>query len=190
MPKYSDDETIREVVARRFLSPYQHKLVIFLGVDDEKDPSESLLKRLSNLKVDLRKWSRGKENPDGSIRARPRIDRETGDFGGILTMGSVNHMKDGTVELEAHLALGRLHGEGGTLVLKKVRGAWKVVKLKDWGMAWRLDEGRCPAVFQQGRPIRADIFGARVKRMTPQARDEATASVCSAPPDTNSDAGA
>ena len=90
-----------------------------------------MLKRVSNLKVDLRKWWQGKENPDRSIRAPlPPLTRPVRDIGGILTMGSVKHTKDGTVELEAHFGLGRLHGEGG-IRTKKVGGAWKVVKLKD-----------------------------------------------------------
>ena len=34
--RMSDDDAIREVVVRRFLSPYDAKLVVFLAVDDKK----------------------------------------------------------------------------------------------------------------------------------------------------------
>jgi hypothetical protein len=132
----TDDYAIREVVARDFLREIRNaKAIVFVAIDDDKDPSDDLLKRLSDIKVSLRKWSRGKDNRDRKSEARLRIDRETGEFGGVLPIGRIERSDKATVEVEAEQGFTRLHGEGGTLVLEKVRGRWKLVEIKDWGFA-------------------------------------------------------
>jgi hypothetical protein len=136
-PDLSDDDAVREVITRRFFGKSKDaKAIIFVDVGDGGDPSDRLLKRLSDLRVSLRKGSRGKENPDQGPNARLRMDRETGELGGLLRIGKIKNAGKARVEVEAETGYSRSHGEGGTLVLEKVQGKWKVVRLKGWGFAY------------------------------------------------------
>jgi hypothetical protein len=103
------------VVARYFLGKTKDtKVIVFAAVEDGGDPSDDLLKRLSELKVVLRKWSRGRGNPDQALKARLRIDRETGEFGGSLSISRIKRVGEKGAEVEASLGFTRSHAEGGT----------------------------------------------------------------------------
>jgi hypothetical protein len=101
--------------------------VIFISVGEEdSDPSDAFLKRFSNLKSSVRKWSASTgERERGGVK-----DKATGEKGWLYRAGKITWISDTEVEVPSSMTGGPLYGGGAIRILKKGKGGWKVTGSK------------------------------------------------------------
>ncbi len=103
----------------------------FVTLGDDGDPTDEFLARFAKFKSTFRKGSRATKTPKDAESSWAVHDTVTGDPGVRLFVKLLRRVSDKEVELSVGQYVGPLNAYRAKYVLKKTRGRWQVVAVKD-----------------------------------------------------------
>ena len=125
----SEEDTIREVVFRRIIDPWLVGEPIrprrfYLSIDDGKNPSVGLLKKLSDINATLKKVTESYiSHPEGSIV----LDKKTKKQGDRFSVSKLKWITKDEVKLSAGSYSGNMGSDSCEFTLRKDNGNWKII---------------------------------------------------------------
>ncbi len=128
MIKLGEDDVIREIVFRLVLRPWvldseTSSKRYYLAIDGDKDPSESLLKKLSDIKASLKKVSESFISaPDGDIV----LDKKTKERGDRFSISKLKWINKDKVQVTAGSYSGNMGSDDCLYTLAKENGIWEI----------------------------------------------------------------
>jgi hypothetical protein len=122
----ADKDTIRELVVRHYLKDWREPPVIFLVFDKDTDPPDAFIKRLADMKLRIRKGSKSKIVYSKSSMSQDVFDKDTNEPGVLITLSGVKRLSASKGEVQGRVFKGRLWGYGGTFIVEKTDGRWKI----------------------------------------------------------------
>jgi hypothetical protein len=119
----AQEDDIREAIFRYEIKYHRTPSIIFLHVNDQ-DPNEPFMRRFSDLKLSVKKWSAIAQKPP----QRWTYDRETGKPGVALSVGKITWTSDHGVIVVGGYFCGSLCAGGGDFYVVFKDGRWVVEK--------------------------------------------------------------
>jgi hypothetical protein len=124
----ADKDAIRELLVRQYLKDWRDPPLAFLVFDQDTDPPDAFLKRFADLRVRIRKGSKAKLVDSKNSSSQVVFERDTGEPGVLITVQGWRLIEGGRVEVSCGVMKGRLWGFGGTFLVERVKGGWRVVE--------------------------------------------------------------
>ena len=123
----SDEDQIREAVARYQVAKSDVKAEIYFLAIDGKDPSEALLKRLADLNPPVKRKSLSKKTKDafGTI-----VEAKTEKIGVLFEQGAIRRLSETKVDVVGGYLCGGLCSASGTYHLELREGRWLVTSFE------------------------------------------------------------
>jgi hypothetical protein len=124
----ADKDAIRELLVRHYLKDWRRPPVVFLLFDKDTDPPDAFIKRLADIKLSIRKGSKSKLVDSENSTSQVVFDKDTNEPGVKIWVSDLKLLGAGKAEVEGGVVKGRLWGYGGTFVVEKSDGRWKILK--------------------------------------------------------------
>jgi hypothetical protein len=123
----SDEDQIREVVARYQVAKSDVKAEVYFLAIDGKDPSEALLKRLADLNPPVKRKSLSKKTKDafGTI-----VEAKTEKIGVLFEQGAIRRLSETKADVAGGYLCGGLCSASGTYHLELREGRWMVTSFE------------------------------------------------------------
>jgi hypothetical protein len=123
----TDDDQIRETVARYQVAKSDLKAEVYFLAVDGKDPSEALLKRLADLNPPVKRKSLSKKTKDafGTI-----VEARTEKIGVLFEQGVIRRVSETKADVAGGYLCGGLCSASGTYHLELREGRWMVTSFE------------------------------------------------------------
>lgn len=127
--KLNDEEAIREIVLKTIIkssinAPGENSQIFYLAVDDDKDPSDDLLKKFGQYPARIKKVSESfLSAPDGDLV----LDKITKKPGVIFSVSKITWKNNDEVTVDAGSYIGNMGSNGCKYTLKREKDEWKIV---------------------------------------------------------------
>jgi hypothetical protein len=122
----ADKDAIRELLVRHYLEDWQEPSLVFLVFDKDTDPPDAFIKRLADIKLRIRKGSKSKMVYSGKSASQAVFDKDTMEPGVLIGVSSLKLLGAGKAEVKGDVYRGPRCGVGGTFIVKKADGRWKI----------------------------------------------------------------
>jgi len=128
------EDDIREAVFRWYIShSYSPGSLYFLQLgwgNDPKDPSDQFMKRFSDIRARVRKYSQSTSTPTPYSASGPSkvIEKKTGKSGVIISVADIWWIGDDKVAVEGDWFLHGRAGADSVFRVQRLRGRWTVTK--------------------------------------------------------------
>jgi hypothetical protein len=124
----ADKDAIRELLVRHYQKNWRPKTLVFLKFDKDADPPDAFLKRFADLKVRIRKGSMSKVVDSADSESQVVFDKDTNEAGVLINVRGLKSIDAGKAEVRGSVFRGRLWGYGGTFIVEKADGRWKILE--------------------------------------------------------------
>ena len=122
----ADKDAIRELLIRHYLEDWREPPLVFLEFDKDTDPPDAFIKRLADIKLRIRQASKSKIVDSKNSSSQAVFDKDTNEPGALIGVSGVKLLGEGKAEVKGSVYKGRLWGYGGTIIVKKADGRWKI----------------------------------------------------------------
>lgn len=123
----SEDELMYEVVFREMLASKGRSLQTYcLSIPSRKDPSEALMKRLKDLRMNLKQGAYC-TGPGGQPRSEVK-DALSGESAARITINEIDRINEGEVVVKAGTWSSNMEAGGCTYTLKRENEKWQIIK--------------------------------------------------------------
>lgn len=121
-----DKDAIRELLVRHYLEDWREPPLVFLVFDKDTDPPDAFIKRLADTKLRIRKVSKSTIVDSENSESQVVFDKDTNEPGVLIRVSGLKLLGAGKAEVKGRVLKGRLWGYGGTFILEKADGRWKI----------------------------------------------------------------
>jgi hypothetical protein len=122
----ADKDAIRELLVRHYLEGWQEPSLIFLVFDKDTDPTDAFIKRLTDIKLRIRKGSKSKIAYSKNSGSQVVFDKDTNEPGVLIGVSGLKLLGAGKAEVKGDVYKGLRWGVGGTFIVKKADRRWKI----------------------------------------------------------------